>query len=50
MLQRRASLVPVHGYANALQAWQGMDPEQAFPQGQARTRSLLLVPFPHCQH
>jgi hypothetical protein len=36
MLQRRADLVPVHGYANGLQAWQGMDPENAFPQGQAR--------------
>lgn len=34
VLQRRAALVPVHGYANGLQAWQGMDRENAFPQGQ----------------
>ena len=39
MLHRRAGRVPVHGYANGLQAWQGMDPENAFPQGQ-----LFLLP------
>ena len=34
MAQRRAALVTVLGYANALQHWQGMDVEQQFPQGQ----------------
>jgi hypothetical protein len=44
MLQRRGALVPVHGYANALQAWQGMDPENAFPQGQLFVLPNATIP------
>ena len=43
-LQRRAGLVPVHGYANGLQAWQGMDPENAFPQGQLFVLPNATIP------
>ena len=46
MLQRRAGLVPVHGYANGLQAWQGMDPENAFPQGQLFVLPNATIPQP----
>jgi len=34
MMHRHGDFAVVHGYANALQAWQGMNSEQAFAQGQ----------------
>lgn len=37
MMHRHGDFAVVHGYANALEAWQGMNSEQAFPQGQLFT-------------
>jgi len=37
MMHRHGDFAQIHGYANCLQSWQGMDEEQAFPQGQAYT-------------
>ena len=37
MMHRHGDFAHVHGYANAMEAWQGMDVEQAFPQGQIFT-------------
>jgi hypothetical protein len=34
MIHRHADVVTIHGYTNALQAWQGSNQEHAFPQGQ----------------
>ena len=34
MFIRHSNIGKVHGYANAIEAWQGMDSEEAFPQGQ----------------
>lgn len=34
MIHRHADVVTIHGYTNALQAWQGSNKEHAFPQGQ----------------
>jgi len=34
VFMRHADIGIVHGFADAIQAWQGMDAEQAFPQGQ----------------
>ena len=39
MMHRHADFGNVHGYANGLETFQGMDPEQAFPQGQ-----LFMLP------
>jgi hypothetical protein len=37
MMHRHGDWAVVHGYANALEAWQGMNSEQAFAQGQVFT-------------
>lgn len=43
MMHRHARLAPVHGYANALEAWQGMDVEQSFPQVRSTCAPNVLV-------
>ena len=42
MMHRRSDFAPVHGYANALEAWQGMNSEQAFPQVHQRTHLAFV--------
>lgn len=34
VFMRHGDIAVVHGFADAIEAWQGMDAEQAFPQGQ----------------
>ncbi|KAK3282184.1 hypothetical protein CYMTET_10065 [Cymbomonas tetramitiformis] len=45
-MQRHADFVRVHGFANALEAWQGMDSEQMFPQGQIMILPNMTFPEP----
>lgn len=49
MYARHGDFAPVQGFADAIQAWQGMDAEQAFPQGAVFTfpNSTFLQPPGH---
>jgi len=46
MMQRHADFVQIHGYANGLEAWQGMDREQMFSQGQIFILPNMTFPQP----